>query len=344
MKCSDKINMKRCLSFAIILLLFSLEVFSLQGYYSVVDVAKKLNLELSWEPISGEIIFRKKNLEATCKIDQPLTLFSDKTRAFFPAPRKKDGLTLISKEAYQKFKTFFSVPEKDINYKVAAILIDPGHGGKDPGCLGSYVQNGKTHIMREKDIALKVGKNLYYMLKSNYPDKKILLTRSKDTYPTLGARVAMANAVKLGKNESVLYVSIHVNAALNTKASGFEVWYLPPDYRRQVLDKKGVPKEIHSILNSMLEEEFTAESILMAQNILNGLDAKIGKQSKSRGLKANQWFVVRNVKMPSVLVELGFITNPKEVRLMDTPAYLKKCAQGIYNGLSNFINSFESGR
>ncbi len=335
--------MKRFFSFSFLLLFISLEVFTLQGYYSANDVAKKLNLEVFWEPLSEELIFKKKNLEVSCKIGQSLTLFSNNTRAFFPAPRKKDGLTLISKEMYKQFKSFFSVPKKELEYKVAAILIDPGHGGKDPGCIGSYVKNGKTHIMREKDIALKVGKNLYSMLKRNYPNKKILLTRSKDTYPTLGARVAMANAVKLGKNESVIYVSIHVNAALNNKASGFEVWYLPPEYRRQVLDKKGVPKEIHSILNSMLEEEFTAESILMAQNILNGLDAQIGKHSKSRGLKANQWFVVRNVKMPSVLVELGFITNKKEVRLMDSPAYLKKCAQGIYNGLSEFINSFESG-
>lgn len=78
-------------------------------------------------------------------------------------------------------------------------MIDPGHGGKDPGCVGSYVENKKTFVLYEKNIALKVSLDLYNMLKKTYPDKKILLTRNKDVYPTLEDRVNMANSVKLKK-------------------------------------------------------------------------------------------------------------------------------------------------
>ena len=181
------------------------------------------------------------------------------------------------------------------------------------------------------------------MLRTAYPDKKILLTRSGDTYPSLEDRVEMANGVPLKKNEAILYISIHANAApFNKKPYGFEVWYLPTDYRRDLIDKNAASKEIIHILNSMMEEEFSTESILIAKNISDGLDAQIGKESKNRGLKEKEWFVVRNAKMPSVLIELGFVTNPEEAKRLNTPSYLQKCAQGIYNGLTAFISRFES--
>ncbi|UZW05560.1 N-acetylmuramoyl-L-alanine amidase, partial [Treponema pallidum] len=95
------------------------------------------------------------------------------------------------------------------------------------------------------------------------------------------------------------------------------------------------------ILNSMLEEEFTMESIMIARSIADGMQASVGAQSKNRGVKEEAWFVVRNAKMPSVLVELGFVSNPVEARLLNDADYLKRCAQGIYNGLVSFITYFE---
>ncbi len=326
----------------IFFLFISLLCTAAENYISAPAAAQKLKLELWWEPLSEELVFKKNDLEASCKIGRDLMVFGNSSADFAAAPYKKDGLTYISSEMYQKLETFFTVPKNEQKYSVGVILIDPGHGGKDPGTVGSYTENGKTVIVKEKDIALKVSLDLYAMLKKAYPGKKILLTRNKDVYPTLEDRVNMANAVKLKDKESILYVSIHVNASLNTRASGFEVWYLPPEYRRQVLADHEAPKEIHSILNSMMEEEYTTESILMAKNILDGLDSQIGAQSRNRGIRENQWFVVRGVSMPSVLIELGFISNKSEIKLLNSPAYLKKCTLGIYNGLSAFIADFEN--
>ena len=92
----------------------------------------------------------------------------------------------------------------------------------------------------------------------------------------------------------------------------------------------------------MMEEEFTTESILIAKFILDGMEEQIGDKSENRGLKAESWFVVRNARMPSVLIELGFVTNDTEVRLLSDKGYLQKCAAGIYNGLVNFISYFEN--
>ncbi len=317
--------------------------FSAEKDVSVLDAAKALGADLSWNPLTQELTFTVGDHIAQCRIGRPLIFFDYRKTAFAQAPLM--GLNAqpqLPAALFTQLEDFFKQFDTGSFFRVGAILIDPGHGGKDPGTTGSYVENGKTVPVYEKNIALTVSLALYEMLRKTYPDKKILLTRSDDTYPTLPERIEMANNVPLKKNEAILYISIHANASPFNKAPyGFEVWYLPPDYRRDLIDKNTASKEIAHILNSMLEEEFSTESILIAKNISDGLEAQIGKESKNRGLKEKEWFVVRNAKMPSVLIELGFVTNPGEAKRLNTPSYLQKCAQGIYNGLTAFISRFE---
>lgn len=230
-------------------------------------------------------------------------------------------------------------------YSIGAILIDPGHGGKDPGASATCMIKGKKTTVVEKDINLSIGLKLYDMLTKAYPKKRILMTRNTDKYLTLEERTTIANSVKLGQNEAVLYLSIHVNASLDKSATGFEVWYLSPGYRRQVIDSESdEDKGLLTILNSMMEEEYTTESILMAKFIEDGLNAQVGSLSPQRGIKEEEWFVVRNAKMPSVLVETGFLSNEKEAALLSDADYLKKLSLGIYNGLGAFITHFERSR
>ena len=223
---------------------------------------------------------------------------------------------------------------------MAAILIDPGHGGKDPGAIGEHTVNGKKLRVVEKEVTLDISRKLYDALKAKYPDKRIMITREGDSYPSLEDRVDMANAVELASNEAIIYVSIHANSSFNKNAKGFEVWYLNPEYRRTLVDAKkagGPGKEIAPILNAMLEEEFTTESIILARNIMGGLQAEIGPLSSNRGIRADEWFVVRNARMPSVLIEAGFVTNPEEGKLLSRDDYLLRVADGVYNGLVDFV-------
>jgi N-acetylmuramoyl-L-alanine amidase len=171
----------------------------------------------------------------------------------------------------------------------------------------------------------------------------VLLTREGDTYPSLEDRVALANAVPLGENEAIVFISVHANASFNKNARGYEVWYLSPEYRRTVIDPspRGNSADIMTIYNAMLEEEFTTESIIMAQSILEGFKEELGSLLPSRGIKAEDWFVVRNARMPSVLVELGFVTNEEDARLMTGEAYLRKFSDALYKGITGFIALFE---
>ena len=97
-------------------------------------------------------------------------------------------------------------------------------------------------------------------------------------------------------------------------------------------------------MNSMMEEEYTTESILIAKFIMDGLAAQIGSLSQPRGIKAEEWFVVRNSNMPSVLVEVGFVSNYEEAKLLNDESYLQKTAFGIYNGIAAFVTHFERSR
>jgi N-acetylmuramoyl-L-alanine amidase len=257
-----------------------------------------------------------------------------------------DRGNLVFPEAFvTAAKSAFSRSFEDENsrYRIAAIIVDPGHGGKDAGAVGNFVINGRALKSVEKDITLTVSRELHRLLSQAYPGKRVMLTREGDTYPTLENRVDIANSVPLRENEAIIFISIHANASFNKQARGYEVWYLSPDYRRSVIDKSKFADsaEVIPILNAMMEEEFTTESIMMAKSILDRLGEATGNRMPSRGLKAEEWFVVRNARMPSVLVELGFVTNEADALLMANDAYLKQAAGALYKGIADFVTAFE---
>ena len=172
------------------------------------------------------------------------------------------------------------------------------------------------------------------------------MTRNTDVYLTLQQRTEIANSVELKNNEAILFISIHVNTNFDQKVSGYEVWYLTPGYRRQVLDAKQYKEDaaVLPILNSMMEEEYTTESILIAKFITEGIAAQVGNLSPQRKIKPEEWFVCKNSKMPSVLCEIGFLSNPTEAALLADDKYLQKISLGIYNGLRSFVTHFERSR
>jgi N-acetylmuramoyl-L-alanine amidase len=268
-------------------------------------------------------------------------------REFFtiPLPYTEKGLLRFPEIFVTTLRTTLdqALADDRFRFRIAAIIIDPGHGGKDTGAIGTHRINGKTLQVVEKDVTLKVSKELHARLSVAYPDKQVLLTREEDTYPTLENRVDLANGVSLKGNEAIIFISVHANASFNQSARGYEVWYLSPEYRRTVIDedKYDDSADIISIHNAMLEEEFTTESIIMAQSILKRFNETLGGSLPSRGIKAEEWFVVRNARMPSVLVELGFVTNEEDARFMSDETYLKNFSEALYKGITDFITLFE---
>jgi N-acetylmuramoyl-L-alanine amidase len=273
----------------------------------------------------------------------------DNSEVFSSALPFPDGGELFFPDAFSAvLQTAFSraIREDAGRFRIAAIIIDPGHGGKDPGAssAGEFSINGKTFKAIEKDIALDVSKRLRTVLNRAYPGKRILMTRDRDTYPSLDARTAIANSVPLRENEAIIFISIHANKTLksNPDIRGYEVLYLHPNVRRDVIGAKtdGAPG-VTSILNDMMQEEYTTESIMIGQSILRSFGEVLGPSVPSRGLKAGEWMVVKNARMPAILVELGFLDNRDDVILMTTEEGLQKLIEALYKGIEAFINAFE---
>jgi N-acetylmuramoyl-L-alanine amidase len=305
--------------------------------------------ELRWDPFFGAGTLSAADHNAAFYTGNPgetgFVLLDSREILPVPAPYVRDGLLWFPEAFVAALKQALDtrIADDGSRFRIAAIIVDPGHGGRDAGAVGNHVINGKNLRVVEKDITLTTSKMLHARLSSAYPDKRVLLTRDEDTYPTLEDRVNIANSVHLRDNEAIVFISIHANASFNKSARGFEVWYLSPEYRRTVIDRERYEDsaEVIPILNAMLEEEFTTESIMMAQALVNRVEENLGSRIPSRGIKAEEWFVVRNARMPSVLVELGFVSNESDALLMTDEAYLREMSESLYKGIVDFVTAFE---
>lgn len=329
----------------LILIFFQISLFA-ENTFVLSEKAKSLGMTFYWDSLSETGMLEKNGHQLTFRNNESIVVLDSVLMKFTDAPSIEQNKVKISQKFISDAEILFSQNNSTM-FKVGAVIIDAGHGGKDPGALKTYKINGKNVTIQEKDITLKVAKMLYERMKTSYPDKQIILTRNTDKFLSLSERTDIANNVKVKENEAILFISVHVNSSLNKTSSGYEVWYLSPGYRRTVLDKNAVEdndSNLFKIVNSILEEEYTTESIMIAQYIMDGLQAQIGSESKARGIKAEEWFVVKNANMPSVLIELGFVSNEAEALKLNDEKYLKKATLGIYNGISAFITHFERSK
>lgn len=335
------------LTFTLVLLALLLPAEDLRGDTNVTHLIERIGGELLWDPILERGIVNRGRTSVAFQVGIPYLLKDfDRVVDIDPPLRGEDGAVTLSSRASEAFLALFALPQSEEGFRISTIIIDPGHGGKDPGTIGTHGSGGEKLVLHEKELVLKVARMVHDRLQQDYPHKNVLLTRNDDRYLALEERTEFANAIELGEQEAMIFLSIHANASLNRRATGFEVWYLPPDYRREIIDPDELETEqqtVAPIINSILEEEFSIESILLAREVLKGMDAVVGSVSENRGLKEESWFVVRNAKMPSVLVEIGFVTNLEEARRLADEAYLQKISDGIYNGLAAYIANFEGG-
>jgi len=313
-------------------------------------VSKGESAQFRWDPLLQNGVFNMGDhfgafSTTAVKGETGFLVFNNRELFNVPLPYNDNGKLEFPENFVITLKDAFTKSfENDVSrFHITTIIIDPGHGGKDPGAIARQNINGKTVQVSEKDIVLKSGQLLRDLLNQTYPDKRVLMTRDSDLYLTLDQRAEMANAVTVKDNEAVIFISLHANWSANTNARGYEVWHITSNYRRSLLDssKHNYSPDIKVILNAMMEEEFTTESIILANSILNGLGKELGSSVPSRGRKANDWFVVRNSRMPAVLVELGFVSNRDDALLMASDDGLQKLTMALYNGIKDFIGIFE---
>jgi N-acetylmuramoyl-L-alanine amidase len=349
---SDNKTLKSLFVFYILIIQFTpLYAFSLEETLNTIkSVSPHESVQFRWDPLFRDGSFNLGDHYGAFSVanregETGFLVFDNRELFNVPLPYNSGGNLVFPENFVSTLKnTFLRLHENDMSrFRVAAIVIDPGHGGKDSGAVGNLNANGKTSKVYEKDIVLKTGIALRDRLIYEYPDKRILMTRDTDIYRTLDQRAEMANAVTVRDNEAVIFISIHANSSVNSNARGYEVWHITSGQRRSLLDasKHNYSSDINARLHAMLEEEYTTESILLADYILAGLAKTFGGVMPSRGRKANDWFVVRNSRMPAILVELGFVSNQQDALFMTSEDGLIKFTDSLYNGITNFIGIFE---
>lgn len=181
------------------------------------------------------------------------------------------------------------------------IFIDPGHGGKDEGAKST---TGPRCFEKSFNLttALQLEK---YLKEAGY---ETVLTRGDDTFIPLRIRSSFANG-----NRADLFVSVHYNASESAKAEGIEVYYFESGDQREIKSKK------------------------LAQSVMNRLI--LNTKSKGRGVKGGNLAVLRETKMPAILVEGGFMTNANELAKIKDPEYMRKVAQSIAQGVTDYLNN-----
>jgi N-acetylmuramoyl-L-alanine amidase len=350
MKKNQTSILKIFLFFPLFLISFSLSALSIDETLNALASVSRNEVQFRWDPLFRDGTFNVGEHSGTFSVaskegETGFLIFDNQELFSVPLPYNHNGHLVFPDTFVAALKnTFTRLHENDDSrFRITTIIIDPGHGGRDSGAVGNITVNGKNTQIFEKDIVLKVGLELRNLLNQTYPDKKILMTRDTDIYRSLDYRSDMANAVTVRDNEGVIFISIHANASVNSNARGYEVWHIKSGNRRNLIDPEqhNYSSDITAILNAMLEEEYTTDSINLANFILQGLGQSFGGTLPSRGRKANDWFVVRNSRMPAVLVELGFVSNRQDATLMTSDEGLQKFTRSLYNGITNFIGIFE---
>nr|WP_300368459.1 N-acetylmuramoyl-L-alanine amidase [Brachyspira sp.] len=256
----------------------------------------------------------------------------------------------------EDLKNAFNPAVNKFNEKtISTIIIDPGHGGKDPGTIG-------VDKIFEKNIVLPFSLELKKELEEILPNVKIVLTRTGDTYPTLEERFKIANEtakINTDKSKNALFISIHANASFSPRARGFEVYFVSAqessEYARAVsmfenealvkfnkIDTSQYEKDSSQLThNYMLIEQYQKESRLLAESIAEEVFKVDGVVKRPIPVQNALFYVLKGSIMPAVLIETGFITNPDDAKFLSTKETRIKMVKAAAKGIKNYIELFE---
>jgi N-acetylmuramoyl-L-alanine amidase len=231
---------------------------------------------------------------------------------------------------------------KFIPGELRRIVVDPGHGGHDPGAVGQ----GGT---REKDVVLQIARRLAGKIRDEL-GIDVVMTRSTDVFIELQERTALANQVGAD-----LFISIHANASLNHAANGIETYYLNLAKTEKVAQlaakENGTTLEKVSLLQAVLFDLMANyklnDSAHLADEVQKAVLKKVGGQYptvKNLGVKQGPFYVLVGATMPSILVETAFLSNEHEEPRLKDPTYQELVAEGIMDGVKGYISTLKAAR
>lgn len=223
---------------------------------------------------------------------------------------------------------------EQLGLDIKTIMIDPGHGGKDPGAIYKGI--------KEKDINLKLAKILGSKLKAK--GFRVLYTRTKDIYVPLEERTVLANT-----KGADLFISLHVNAHKDNSVRGIEVYYLNfastknairVAARENAVSTKKI-SELQLILTDLLLNSKIKESSELASCVLDSILRRSKKHVLNNGVKEAPFYVLMGARMPAILIEIGYLTNKDDRKLLTSSKYLQQLSTGIVSGIVAYKESLK---
>ena len=245
--------------------------------------------------------------------------------------------------------TSFSDKKKKTNSRIKTIVIDPGHGGKDSGTMGT-----KRFKIYEKHVALAVSLKLGDFIKNSFPNIDVVYTRDSDVFLELNERTELANNLNAD-----LFISIHCDGFTNSTPSGASVFvmgmsklkanmdiairensaiYMEDNYQQKYDGFD--PKSAESyIVFSLMQNTHLNQSLKIAEEVEKEFSIKANR--RSRGVKQAPFYVISRTNMPSILIECGFLTNPKEEEYLHSEIGQEFVASAIFRGFRAYKENFE---
>lgn len=256
--------------------------------------------------------------------------------------------TTMSISLNSKIKNTKEIPAVNVDltkeknrWKLDTIIIDPGHGGKDPGAIG-------YRGTKEKDITLDVAKRLVKKIERNM-NINTILTRDEDIFVRLEDRTKLANS-----NNGKLFISIHANSAEDRRANGFETYMIGMNKNAAAVRtaaRENAALDLEGGSTTKLTDEALIKVTIAQSGFANGsekfaalVQEEMNKrlQSKDRGIKQAGFYVLAYASMPNVLIELGYISNPAEEKKLKSSQYRDILATSIYRAIERYQQTLDT--
>ena len=242
---------------------------------------------------------------------------------------------------------FIPPVEEKAEFKLRRIVIDAGHGGKDPGTIGKTSQ--------EKDVALAIALKVGGYISELLPDVEVIYTRKTDVFIELKERANIAN-----RNRADLFVSIHCNAISSPNAYGTETYVmgsrnfnanfeivkrenavilLEDDYQENYEGFDPKSPESYMVFN-LMQKAYFANSLSLAEKVETDLNTRVNRHS--RGVKQAPFYVLWTTSMPSILIETGFLSNPSEEKYLNSKSGQTYVASGIFRAIKAYKEELEA--
>ncbi|MFH0822051.1 MAG: N-acetylmuramoyl-L-alanine amidase [Pseudomonadota bacterium] len=224
------------------------------------------------------------------------------------------------------------------------VVIDPGHGGRDPGAVSG------DGLVKEKDVVLEIASRVKKEMESDKDPVKIVLTRKEDESLSLKDRTEIANSA-----DADVFISIHCNSTTDNISKGTEIYFLSPACSQRAMRvaarENGIPlssmSDVEATLLDLMVTSKKSESEKLAQTVHDNFVRTLGNGSgrrEHRGIRSAPFYVLIGANMPSILIEAAFLSNPNETRKLTSADYLQKLASAVAQGTREYLRGLSAAR